>query len=67
MVERQGRDVRHLVVRLQLAPGRRQRPPALHAIAPIYASDDRYTDDVHYMGGALKAVDLVDWVLYMVA
>ena len=43
------------------------RPPALHAIVPIYASDDRYTDDVHYMGGALKAVDLVDWVLYMVA
>ena len=43
------------------------RPPALGAIVPIYASDDRYTDDVHYMGGALKAVDLVDWVLYMVA
>ncbi len=44
-----------------------ERPPALGAIVPIYASDDRYTDDVHYMGGALKAVDLVDWVLYMVA
>ena len=43
------------------------RPAALQAIVPIYASDDRYTDDVHYMGGALKAVDLVDWVLYMVA
>ncbi len=43
------------------------RPPALGAIVPIYASDDRYTDDVHYMGGALKAVDLVDWVLYMIA
>lgn len=43
------------------------RPPALGAIAPIYASDDRYTDDVHYMGGVLKAVDLVDWELYMVA
>lgn len=43
------------------------RPPALQAIVPIYASDDRYTDDVHYMGGALKAVDLVDWVLYMAA
>ena len=28
-----------------------ERPPALHAIVPIYASDDRYTDDVHYMGG----------------
>ena len=42
-------------------------PPALQAIVPIYASDDRYTDDVHYMGGILKAIDLVDWVLYMVA
>ncbi len=43
------------------------RPPALAAIAPIYATDDRYTDDVHYAGGALKAVDLVDWESYMVA
>ena len=44
-----------------------ERPPALQAIVPIYASDDRYTDDVHYMGGVLKAIDLVDWVLYMAA
>jgi uncharacterized protein len=44
-----------------------ERPPALQAIVPIYASDDRYTDDVHYMGGVLKALDLVDWVLYMAA
>jgi putative CocE/NonD family hydrolase len=44
-----------------------ERPPALHAIVPIYASDDRYTDDVHYMGGVLKAIDLVDWVTYMAA
>jgi predicted acyl esterase len=43
------------------------RPPALGAIVPIYATDDRYTDDVHYMGGIVKAVDLVDWVTYMVA
>jgi predicted acyl esterase len=43
------------------------RPPALQAIVPIYASDDRYTDDVHYMGGALKAIDLIDYELYMVA
>ena len=43
------------------------RPPALGAIVPIYATDDRYTDDVHYMGGAVKAVDLVDWVTYMIA
>jgi uncharacterized protein len=44
-----------------------ERPPALDAIVPIYASDDRYTDDVHYMGGVLKALDLVDWELYMAA
>ena len=44
-----------------------ERPPALHAIVPIYATDDRYTDDVHYMGGILKALDLVDWVTYMAA
>jgi predicted acyl esterase len=43
------------------------RPPALGAICAIYATDDRYTDDVHYMGGILKAVDLVDWELYMAA
>jgi len=28
------------------------RPPALKAIVPIYATDRRYTDDVHYGGGA---------------
>ena len=44
-----------------------ERPPALGAIVPIYATDDRYTDDVHYVGGALRAVDLVDWEIYMVA
>jgi hypothetical protein len=43
------------------------RPPALHAIVPIYATDDRYTDDVHYMGGAVKALDLIDWIAYMIA
>ena len=31
------------------------------AICAIYATDDRYTDDVHYMGGALRALDLVDY------
>jgi uncharacterized protein len=41
------------------------RPPALKAIIPIYASDDRYADDVHYFGGALKALDLVDYPTYM--
>jgi uncharacterized protein len=43
------------------------RPAALKAVIAIYASDDRYTDDVHYMGGLVKALDLVDYPLYMVA
>jgi len=43
------------------------RPPALKAIVPIYATDDRYADDVHYFGGALKALDLVDYPSYMTA
>jgi uncharacterized protein len=44
-----------------------ERPPALKAVIAIYASDDRYTDDVHYTGGAAKLLDLVDYPLYMVA
>jgi len=30
-----------------------RRPPALKAIVSICASDDRYADDMHYMGGCL--------------
>ncbi len=41
--------------------------PQLGAIAAMYATDDRYTDDVHYMGGVLRALDLIDYPLYMVA
>jgi hypothetical protein len=44
-----------------------ERPPALKAIIPIFATDDRYADDVHYFGGALKQVDLVDYPTYMIA
>ncbi|MGE0140009.1 MAG: CocE/NonD family hydrolase, partial [Ilumatobacteraceae bacterium] len=41
--------------------------PELGAIAAMYATDDRYTDDVHYCGGVLRALDLIDYPLYMVA
>jgi predicted acyl esterase len=41
--------------------------PQLGAIVATYATDDRYTDDVHYMGGALRQLDLIDYPLYMVA
>jgi predicted acyl esterase len=44
-----------------------RRPPALKAICASYASDDRWTDDVHYYGGALRLIDQVDYPLYMVA
>ena len=44
-----------------------ERPPALKAIIPIYATDDRYADDVHYFGGALKQLDMIDYPTYMVA
>jgi predicted acyl esterase len=43
------------------------RPPALRAIIPIFATDDRYTDDVHYMGGSLRLLDVVDYPTYMIA
>ena len=43
------------------------RPPALKAVCAIYSSDDRYTDDVHYMGGSLRLLDVVDYPSYMVA
>jgi uncharacterized protein len=41
--------------------------PQLGAIAAMYATDDRFTDDVHYMGGVLRALDLIDYPLYMIA
>ena len=44
-----------------------ERPAHLGAIIPIYATDDRYTDDVHRMGGALKWIDQVDYCAYMTA
>ncbi len=44
-----------------------ERPPALKAICAIFATDDRWTDDVHWRGAALKLVDLVDYCHYMTA
>ena len=44
-----------------------ERAAGVKAIIPIFATDDRFGDDVHYFGGALKALDLVDYPTYMVA
>jgi uncharacterized protein len=35
-----------------------RRPPALKAVITICSADDRYTDDIHYMGGALLRENL---------
>jgi uncharacterized protein len=40
------------------------RPPALKAIVTICSTDDRYGDDVHYMGGALLTAGL-HWASFL--
>jgi uncharacterized protein len=45
----------------------RLQPPHLKAIIPMYATDDRYTDDVHYLGGCLTASELAQYAVGMVA
>ena len=42
------------------------RPPHLRAIVPVYASDDRYTDDVHYIGGCATVSELSQYAVSMV-
>ncbi len=41
-----------------------RRPPALRAIISLCSTDDRYADDVHYMGGALL-IDNLRWASTM--
>jgi predicted acyl esterase len=43
-----------------------RRPPALKAIVPIYATDDRYTDDIHFGGGIRKVIEF-GYPLFMVS
>jgi uncharacterized protein len=43
------------------------RPPALAAIITVASTDDRYTDDVHYLGGAVLASDMLPWATTMLA
>jgi putative CocE/NonD family hydrolase len=48
---------------LQLAA---RRPPELRAVVAVCATDDRYADDVHYMGGCLLG-DNLSWASVMLA
>jgi putative CocE/NonD family hydrolase len=43
-----------------------RRPPSLGAIATVSFTDDRYADDVHYMGGCLLT-DNLSWASTMLA
>lgn len=43
------------------------QPPHLKAIVPMYATDDRYTDDVHYLGGCLTASEFAQYSVSQVA
>ncbi len=42
-----------------------RRPPALKAVVSAYSTDDRYADDVHYMGGCLLGHEALSWGSYM--
>ncbi|HVL53961.1 MAG TPA: CocE/NonD family hydrolase, partial [Vitreimonas sp.] len=43
------------------------RPPALRAIVPVQATDDRYLTDVHYIGGCVTASELSQYAVSQVA
>ena len=43
-----------------------RRPPELKAIVTVCSTDDRYADDVHYMGGSLLG-DNLSWASVMFA
>jgi putative CocE/NonD family hydrolase len=42
-------------------------PEQLRGIVPIHGSDDRYVDDVHYIGGCVSAMDMSQWATSMLA
>ncbi|TMJ94192.1 MAG: CocE/NonD family hydrolase, partial [Actinobacteria bacterium] len=44
-----------------------RRPPELGAVVTVASTDDRYADDVHYMGGCLLGSDMLSWASAMLA
>jgi putative CocE/NonD family hydrolase len=44
-----------------------RRPPELKAVISTYSTDDRYADDVHYMGGCVLGSDMLSWAATMLA
>ncbi len=42
-----------------------RRPPHLKAVISIASTDDRYADDVHYLGGCVLGSDMLSWAARM--
>lgn len=40
-------------------------PPQLKGVVVLHCSDDRYADDVHYIGGCVSAMDMLQWATSM--
>jgi uncharacterized protein len=61
LVYRQGRHDRQVVGGFNALEIASHRPPELAAVISVASTDDRYADDVHYMGGCLRACDVLSW------
>lgn len=44
-----------------------RRPPALAAVISVCGTDDRYADDVHYLGGCVVGSEMLSWSSTMLA
>jgi putative CocE/NonD family hydrolase len=44
-----------------------QAPPELQAVVSVCSTDDRYADDVHYMGGCVFGLLMLSWASTMLA
>ena len=67
VVHRRRRDVGHLYGGFTAIQVAKLRPPHLRAIVPVQATDDRYLDDVHYIGGCVTASELSQYAVSQVA
>ena len=44
-----------------------RRPKCLATVISLYSTDDRYADDVHYIGGCVLAEQMLSWATVMFA
>ena len=46
-------------------PYREPEGKTVRGVIAIHSSDDRYSDDVHYIGGCVSAMDMSQWATSM--